>query len=242
MELWICSTCAVESAELTRVCAICADERQWVPATGQQWTTLEELNRSGYRADLTELEPDLFGISSHQSVGIGQQPKLLRTDTGNLLGSDRLYRSGHRRPRAAAWAGARDCREPPAHVRRPGGVKPRARRRGGAGGRGGCRVGASTGPGDHDLVRRPAAASGGHTDPARRALPRLRSFPDRLPLSGTVVERIVRHVDRFEFDRSMATSTTWWPPTRSGPCETRRIATSAGSAVSSTTSPRSSHG
>src|SRR5690606_31378435 len=40
---WICRTCAVEHATRPDVCAICADERQWVPATGQAWTTLAEL-------------------------------------------------------------------------------------------------------------------------------------------------------------------------------------------------------
>ena len=39
MSFWICATCAVEHAERMDVCAICADERQWVPADGQHWTT-----------------------------------------------------------------------------------------------------------------------------------------------------------------------------------------------------------
>ncbi len=39
----ICATCAVEHAGRPEVCAICADERQWVPAGGQRWTTLGEL-------------------------------------------------------------------------------------------------------------------------------------------------------------------------------------------------------
>ncbi len=64
MTFWICATCAVESAEQYDVCAICADERQWVPASGQRWTTLEELRGQGYRAQLEELEPDLYAITS----------------------------------------------------------------------------------------------------------------------------------------------------------------------------------
>jgi hypothetical protein len=47
MSFWICETCAVESAERTAVCAICADERQWVPATGQRWITLQDLRELG---------------------------------------------------------------------------------------------------------------------------------------------------------------------------------------------------
>ncbi len=82
---WICRTCAVEHAERPDVCAICADERQWVPATGQAWTTLAELTAAGERLVLEELEPDLFGLSSEPSVGIGQQAKIVRTPAGNLL-------------------------------------------------------------------------------------------------------------------------------------------------------------
>ncbi|MBN0038751.1 MBL fold metallo-hydrolase [Cellulosimicrobium cellulans] len=84
-EWWICRTCAVEHAQRPDVCAICADERQWVPASGQAWTTLAELAAAGERLVLEELEPDLFGLSSEPSVGIGQQAKILRTPAGNLI-------------------------------------------------------------------------------------------------------------------------------------------------------------
>lgn len=82
---WICRTCAVEHAERPAVCAICADERQWVPATGQAWTTLAELAAAGERLVLEELEPDLLGLTSEPSVGIGQQAKIVRTPAGTLL-------------------------------------------------------------------------------------------------------------------------------------------------------------
>ena len=85
MTFWICATCAVESAEQSPVCAICADERQWVPAAGQRWTTLDELLAEGYRASMTPLEPDLYAITSTPSAGIGQQSKLLVTSQGSLL-------------------------------------------------------------------------------------------------------------------------------------------------------------
>ncbi|WP_254052278.1 MBL fold metallo-hydrolase [Aeromicrobium sp. A1-2] len=82
---WICRTCAVEHAERIEMCAICADERQWVPSHGQQWTTLEELSADGHQAEIAELEPDLFAITTTPGTGIGQQSKLLRTPAGNLL-------------------------------------------------------------------------------------------------------------------------------------------------------------
>src|SRR3954447_4371433 len=85
MGFWICATCAVEHAERVEVCAICADERQWVPAEGQRWTTLEEQAAEGRRVEVAELEPDLFGITATPKAGIGQTAKLVRTPSGNLL-------------------------------------------------------------------------------------------------------------------------------------------------------------
>ncbi|WP_251151909.1 hydrolase [Cellulosimicrobium sp. Marseille-Q4280] len=82
---WICRTCAVEHADRPDVCAICADERQWVPATGQAWTTLAELAAAGEEVTVTELEPGLLGLSNTPRVGIGQQSKLVQTSAGNLL-------------------------------------------------------------------------------------------------------------------------------------------------------------
>ncbi len=75
----------MEHAEAVGVCAICSDERQWVPADGQKWATLEELAQAGRRVQITELEPDLFGITVEPKVGIGQQTHVVRTPAGNLL-------------------------------------------------------------------------------------------------------------------------------------------------------------
>ena len=81
----ICATCGVEHAEASGTCAICADERQWVPAEGQQWTSLEELREAGREIAVEELEPDLLGITAEPKVGIGQTAYLVRTPAGNLL-------------------------------------------------------------------------------------------------------------------------------------------------------------
>ncbi len=75
----------MEHATPVGVCAICADERQWVPATGQAWTTLEELRVAGTSIEIVELEPGLHGVSAAPGVGIGQQSKLLVTAAGSLL-------------------------------------------------------------------------------------------------------------------------------------------------------------
>ncbi len=84
-EFWICATCGVEHADVSDVCAICADERQWVPADGTRWTTLSELAREGRRIVIEEVEPDLHEITADPGVGIGQHAQLVRTPDGNLL-------------------------------------------------------------------------------------------------------------------------------------------------------------
>src|SRR6185437_5978211 len=79
----ICGTCGVEHAEAVGVCEICADDRQWVPADGQHWTTIDELAASGRRTQLRELEPGLLGLTVAPKVGIGQQAHVVRTPAGS---------------------------------------------------------------------------------------------------------------------------------------------------------------
>ncbi|HET8595085.1 MAG TPA: hypothetical protein VFM07_07555 [Intrasporangium sp.] len=86
--IWICATCAVETADLTdppAECAICSDERQWVPATGQAWTTLDALRAKGTRVTIQAVEPGLWGLRGDPEVGIGQQTMVVVTEAGTLL-------------------------------------------------------------------------------------------------------------------------------------------------------------
>ncbi|MBA8825642.1 hypothetical protein FHX42_003008 [Saccharopolyspora lacisalsi] len=88
MPVWICATCGNHYPETGKPpdnCVICADERQWIPPTGQRWTTSEELASNGYRSDVREVEPGLLGIGVEPSLGIGQRGLLVRTSGGNLL-------------------------------------------------------------------------------------------------------------------------------------------------------------
>jgi hypothetical protein len=80
--VWICATCANHYPEATsppEVCVICADERQWVPATGQRWTTAQELAAAGHRGEVREVEPGLLGVGVDPPVAIGQRALLVRT-------------------------------------------------------------------------------------------------------------------------------------------------------------------
>jgi hypothetical protein len=81
----ICETCGVEHAAAEGTCAICADERQWVPAEGQRWTTLAELAASGRRAGLEQVEPGLFEITVEPKVGIGHHGFLVQGEGVNVL-------------------------------------------------------------------------------------------------------------------------------------------------------------
>jgi hypothetical protein len=86
--VWICAACAnhyPEAPSPPGACVICADERQWVPATGQRWTTAADLAEAGHRGDVREVEPGLLGIGVDPPVAIGQRALLVRTAEGNLL-------------------------------------------------------------------------------------------------------------------------------------------------------------
>ena len=82
---WVCATCGVEHASRPDVCAICDDERQWVPEQGQRWTTLDELAAAGTRVVVDELEPGLLGLRAEPGVGIGPTTKVVVTQAGSLL-------------------------------------------------------------------------------------------------------------------------------------------------------------
>ena len=85
---YICATCGVQQAPsgaLPPRCPICEDERQYVPQTGQAWTTLEELKAKGHRIELRDQDPGLVGLSIEPSFGIGQRALVVRTPDGNFL-------------------------------------------------------------------------------------------------------------------------------------------------------------
>ena len=85
---WICATCGIEHPDTPapppHACAICSDERQYVPAAGQSWTTHDALLATGHRVHVEELEPDLFAVRSEPEFAIGQRGLLVRTKVGNL--------------------------------------------------------------------------------------------------------------------------------------------------------------
>ncbi|MBS0561586.1 MAG: MBL fold metallo-hydrolase, partial [Proteobacteria bacterium] len=87
MTAFICTTCGTQyppSEAPPPGCPICQDERQYVNPLGQAWTTLERLRQTHKNAWL-RYEPDLLGIGTVPSFGIGQRALLLRSPAGNVL-------------------------------------------------------------------------------------------------------------------------------------------------------------
>ena len=87
MSIHICAECGTSFAEASSppvCCPICEDERQYVPRTGQTWTTPDELEAKHVNA-WRQLEPNLFEIHMHPDFAIGQRALLIRTSTGNFL-------------------------------------------------------------------------------------------------------------------------------------------------------------
>src|SRR5438874_10107071 len=87
MTNYICVTCGVQYAETSgppAQCIICEEERQYVNAKGQQWTTLDDLRRTRQNRIQTE-EPGLTGIGSEPSFAIGQRALVVQGKDGNVL-------------------------------------------------------------------------------------------------------------------------------------------------------------
>lgn len=87
MTHFMCVTCGTQFAESDSPpprCPICEDERQYVGANGQQWTTLAELEQSRSNV-IKEHEPRLTGIGSEPRFAISQRALLVQTGQGNLL-------------------------------------------------------------------------------------------------------------------------------------------------------------
>jgi Metallo-beta-lactamase superfamily len=88
MDYFICSNCGVQydrTRSYPEKCMICSDERQYVPASGQSWTTLERLQKANHKNIVTKVEENLYAIKTEPQVGIGQNAYLLKTEYGNVL-------------------------------------------------------------------------------------------------------------------------------------------------------------
>lgn len=80
MPSYICTTCGVGYAETDAprdICLICADDRQYVNAQGQSWTTPDALQERHVN-EVRELEPGLLGTGSKPQIAIGQRALVIQ--------------------------------------------------------------------------------------------------------------------------------------------------------------------
>ncbi|WP_343991617.1 hydrolase [Terrabacter terrae] len=236
--IWICETCGVETADLPEppgACAICEDERQWVPEDGQHWTTLERLRAAGTRVSVTEVERDLWGLRAEPAVGIGQQTMVVRVPEGVLLfdcvgyvdeaavehvqslGPTLAVAASHPHMYGVQTEWARALGDAPVLVAAPDAEWVRRRdplvelydeRREVAPGLTLHRVGGHFR--GQAVVEWVAGAQGRGVllagdavfpNPDRRSVSFMRSYPNRIPLSGNVVQRVATQLEGLHFDR-----------------------------------------
>jgi hypothetical protein len=87
MDAFICTACGMQCAPSSSPpphCAICEEERQYVPPGGQTWTTPARL-AAGHFNSYRQYEPGIIGIGTQPTFAIGQRALLVRTAAGNVL-------------------------------------------------------------------------------------------------------------------------------------------------------------
>lgn len=87
MPLHICTACGTQYADSPSPpaqCTICEEERQYVPTSGQGWTTLATLATTRTNA-FKQYETGVIGIGTQPVFGIGQRAILICTPHGNVL-------------------------------------------------------------------------------------------------------------------------------------------------------------
>ena len=87
MDAFICTACGTQYAPSDKPpaqCAICDEERQYVPPAGQSWTTLTSLAAGRFNS-YRQHEPGVIGIGTQPSFAIGQRALLICTPNGNVL-------------------------------------------------------------------------------------------------------------------------------------------------------------
>ena len=116
----ICVTCGVQHSGSVSSCAVCEDARQYVPVSGQEWTSLEAL-RADHRNEIRD-EHGFVGIGTTPKFGIGQRAllvedvlwdciTLLDDETAAQVGSLRAIAISHPHYYSSMveWARAFDC-------------------------------------------------------------------------------------------------------------------------------------
>lgn len=81
----ICATCGTQYPAPRPDCPICLDERQYVPRSGQRWTSLGELRAGEHTARVEPEGPGVTGVGSRPGFAIGQRALLVKASSGTVL-------------------------------------------------------------------------------------------------------------------------------------------------------------
>lgn len=87
MNQMICTACGTQfpnSKAAPASCAICEDDRQYVPERGQAWTDHDELSKN-HRVAVRKLDELLYELKITPSFAIGQRALLVLAPGGNIL-------------------------------------------------------------------------------------------------------------------------------------------------------------
>lgn len=92
LDLLICNTCGTQYSTSSRAelksCRTCDDPRQYVPRTGQSFTTLGDLRSQEYKNEFTKVDENddkFWSIRTEPAFGINQRAILVKTAHGNIL-------------------------------------------------------------------------------------------------------------------------------------------------------------
>jgi len=100
-DLLLCPTCGTQfdtpaSNPPADYCRICNDPRQYIPATGQAWTSLKaEAGKHETKWKQDEHDKRIWSIWAEPKLGIGQRALLLQTLHGNILWDCIAYLDTH---------------------------------------------------------------------------------------------------------------------------------------------------
>lgn len=222
----ICVTCGVQFGGSAASCPVCEDPRQYVPETGQAWTSLEEL-RGSHRNAFRD-EHGFLGIGTTPKFGIGQRALLLDDvlwDCITLLDEETVSRVGSLRAIAIShphyyssmveWANAFDCPVLVHEADREWVMRPDARVEYWSGetydlGRGMTLIRCGGHFAGGTVLHRGSDLFTGdivQVIPDRAWVAFMYSFPNYIPLPASAVQAVGRALEPFAFERIYG---AWW--------------------------------
>lgn len=85
-EAKVCTTCGTHypAGKVGELCPICLDDRQYIPNSGQGWTTTRKME-VGHSIKIVKLQERLYELVVNPTFAIGQRALLVLSPEGNIL-------------------------------------------------------------------------------------------------------------------------------------------------------------